>query len=41
MKRAELRGLREVVTNAATKGAMSEAQADALVRLVNTVLGLL
>ena len=39
--RAELRGLREAVTGAAEKGAISAEQADALVRLVNTVLGLL
>ena len=39
--RAELRGLREAVTEAAEKGAISQNQADALVRLVNTVLGML
>lgn len=39
--RAELRGLRQAVTEAAEKGAISAEQADALVRLVNTVLGLL
>ena len=39
--RAELRGLREAVTEAAEKGAISAEQADALVRLVNTVMGML
>ena len=39
--RAELRGLREAVTEAAEKGAISPAQADALVRIVNTVMGML
>ena len=39
--RAELRGLREAVTGAAAKGAISQDQADSLVRLVNTVLGML
>ena len=39
--RAELRGLREVVTEAAAKGAIGAEQADALVRIVNTMLGLL
>ena len=39
--RAELRGLREAVTSAAAKGAIRPEQADALVRLVNTVMGML
>ena len=39
--RAELRGLREAVTGAAAKGAIRPEQADALVRLVNTVMGML
>ena len=39
--RAELRGLREAVTSAAAKGAISSKQADALVRIVNTVMGML
>jgi hypothetical protein len=39
--RAELRGLKEAVTNAAAKGAISAEQADALVRVVNTVMGML
>jgi hypothetical protein len=39
--RAELRGLREAVTSAAAKGAISSKQADALVRVVNTVMGML
>ena len=39
--RAELRKLREVVTEAAEKGAMSPEQAEALVRVVNTVMGML
>ena len=39
--RAELRGLREAVTEAAEKGAISPAQADAHVRIVNTVMGML
>ena len=39
--RAELRGLREAVTRAAEKGAISAEQADALVRVVNTVMGML
>jgi hypothetical protein len=36
-----LRKLREVVTEAAEKGAMSPEQAEALVRVVNTVMGML
>ena len=39
--RAELRGLRDAVTSAAAKGAISSEQADALVRVVNTVMGML
>jgi hypothetical protein len=39
--RAELRGLRDAVTEAAAKGAIRPAQAEALVRLVNTVMGML
>ena len=39
--RAELRKLREAVTEAAEKGAITETQADALVRIVNTVMGML
>jgi hypothetical protein len=39
--RAELRGLREAVASAAEKGAISPVQADALVRIVNTVMGML
>ena len=39
--RAELRGLREAVTSAAAKGAISSKQADALVRVVNTVMSML
>ena len=39
--RAELRKLREVVTEAAEKGAMSAEQAEALLRVVNTVMGML
>ena len=39
--RAELRGLREAVTSAAAKGAISSKQADALVRVVNTVMAML
>jgi hypothetical protein len=39
--RAELRGLREAVAEAAAKGAITPAQADALVRLVNTVMGMI
>jgi hypothetical protein len=39
--RAELRGLREAVAEAAAKGAITPAQADALVRIVNTVLAML
>jgi len=33
--------LREAVTSAAAKGAISSKQADALVRVVNTVMGML
>jgi hypothetical protein len=39
--RAELRGLREAVTEAAAKDAITPAQADALVRIVNTVMGMM
>jgi hypothetical protein len=39
--RAELRKLREAVTEAAEKGAITAEQADALVRIVNTVMGML
>jgi hypothetical protein len=39
--RAELRKLREAVTRAAEKGAISAEQADALVRIVNTVMGMM
>jgi hypothetical protein len=39
--RAELRGLREAVAEAAAKGAITPAQADALVRIVNTVMAML
>lgn len=39
--RAELRALREAVAEAAEKGAISPTQADALVRIVNTVMGML
>ena len=39
--RAELRGLREAVAEAAEKGAISPTQADALVRIVNTVMGMM
>jgi hypothetical protein len=39
--RAELRGLREAVAEAAAKGAITPGQADALVRLVNTVMGMI
>jgi hypothetical protein len=39
--RAELRGLREAVTEAAAKGAITPAQADALVRIVNTVMAMM
>lgn len=39
--RAELRGLRDAVTEAAEKGAIKPEQADALVRLVNTVMSML
>jgi hypothetical protein len=38
---AEPRGLREAVAEAAAKGAITPAQADALVRLVNTVMGMI
>ena len=39
--RAELRGLRDAVSDAAAKGAISSEQADALVRIVNTVMGMM
>ena len=39
--RAELRGLREAVAEAAAKDAITPAQADALVRIVNTVMGMM
>ena len=39
--RAELRALREAVAGAAAKGAITPAQADALVRIVNTVMGMM
>ena len=39
--RAELRALREAVAGAAAKGAIAPAQADALVRIVNTVMAML
>ena len=39
--RAELRGLREAVAKAAAKGAITPAQAEALVRIVNTVMGMM
>jgi hypothetical protein len=39
--RAELRKLREAVTEAAEKGAITPTQADALVRIVNTVMGMM
>jgi hypothetical protein len=39
--RAELRALREAVAGAAAKGAITPAQADALVRIVNTVMAML
>jgi len=39
--RAELRALRKDVAEAAAKGAITPAQGDALVRIVNTVLGML
>ena len=39
--RAELRQLREAVAEAAEKGAISQTQADALVRIVNTVMGMM
>ena len=39
--RAELRALREAVAAAAAKGAITAAQADALVRIVNTVMGMM
>ena len=39
--RAELRALREAVAEAAAKGAITPAQADALVRIVNTVMAML
>ena len=39
--RAELRGLQKAVTDAAANGAISPEQADALMRVVNTVMGML
>ena len=39
--RAELRALREAVAEAAAKGAITPAQADALVRIVNTVMAMM
>jgi hypothetical protein len=39
--RAELRKLRETVAEAAEKGAISPTQADALVRIVNTVMAMM
>jgi hypothetical protein len=39
--RTELRAMRQALTEAAEKGAISSPQADALVRLVNTLLGML
>jgi hypothetical protein len=39
--RAELRGLRDAVADAAEKGAIRPEQAEALVRLVNTVMSML
>ncbi len=39
--RAELRALREAVAEAAAKGAITTAQADALVRIVNTVMAMM
>ena len=39
--RAELRDLTKVVAEAAEKGAMTPAQSEALVRIVNTVLGMI
>ena len=39
--RAELRGLRDAVTEAAEKGAIKPEQADALLRIVNTVMSML
>ena len=39
--RAELRALRGAVAAAAAKGAITPAQADALVRVVNTVMGMM
>jgi hypothetical protein len=39
--RAELRGLREAVAEAAAKGAITPEQADALVRIVNTVMSMM
>lgn len=39
--RAELRTLREAVVEAAEKGAITPTQADALVRIVNTVMGMM
>ena len=39
--RAELRALTEAVTEAAEKGAITPTQADALVRIVNTVMAMM
>ena len=39
--RAELCGLREAVAKAAAQGAITPTQADALVRIVNTVMAML
>ena len=39
--RAELRALRETVAEAAAKGAITASQAEALVRIVNTVMGMI
>ena len=39
--RAELRDLRDAVAGAAEKGAIRPEQAEALVRLVNTVMSML
>ena len=39
--RTELRALRGAVAEAAAKGAITPAQSEALVRIVNTVMGML
>jgi hypothetical protein len=39
--RAELRALRAAVAEAAAKGAITPSQAEALVRIVNTVMGMM